>query len=73
MLGLIGDARMAGAIWFLARQFLRTAEAKLRLGRIADRPTAHRFAQFHNGHGFGYRHHDVPNRLGRGSFNHERV
>jgi hypothetical protein len=45
MLGLIGDARMAGAIWSLARQFLRTAEAKFRLGRIADRPMAHRLAQ----------------------------
>src|ERR1700724_2971665 len=73
MLGLIGDARMTGAIWSFARQFLRAAEAKFRLGRIADRPTAHRLAQFHNGHGFGYRHHDVPNRLGRGSFNHEWV
>jgi hypothetical protein len=49
MLGLIGDARMTGAIWSFAR-FLRAAEAKFRLGRIADRPTAHRLAQFHNGH-----------------------
>ena len=65
MLGLIGDARMTGAIWSFARQFLGAAETKVRLGRIADRPTAHRLAQFHNGHGFGYRHHDVPNRLGK--------
>ena len=71
ILGLIGDARVAGAIWSLAWQFLGAAEAKFRLGRIADRPTAHRLAQFRNGHGFGYRHHNVPHLLGRGSFNHE--
>src|SRR5712671_2782433 len=46
MLGLIGDARMRGAIWSFARQFLGAAETKVRLGRIADRPTAHRLAQF---------------------------
>src|SRR5580704_14185049 len=73
MLGLIGDARVAGAIWSLARQFLGAAETKVRLGWIADRPTAHRLAQFRNGHGFGYRHHNVPHRLARGSFNHEWV
>ena len=73
MLGLIGDARVAGAIRSLARQFLGAAEAKVRLGRIADRPTAHRLPQFRNGHGFGYRHHNLPHRLGRGGFNHKRV
>ena len=41
MLGLIGDARMAGAIRSLAGQFLGAAETKVRLGWIADRPTAH--------------------------------
>src|ERR1700730_2183750 len=73
MLGLIGDARVAGAIWSLARQFLGAAETKFRLSRIADRPTAHRLAQFRNGHGVGYRNHNVPYRLGRGGFNHEWV
>ena len=29
MLDLIGDARMTGAIWSLARQFLRAAETEL--------------------------------------------
>ena len=70
---MIGDARMTGAIWSLDRQFLRAAETKFRLCRISDRPTAHRLAQFQNGDGFGYRNHDVPHRLGRGNFNHERV
>ena len=37
--GFEGDARMTGAIWSFARQFLGAAEAKVRLGRIADRPT----------------------------------
>jgi hypothetical protein len=64
---------MTDAIWPLVRQFLRAAETKVRLGRIADRPTAHRLAQFRNGHGFGYRHHNVAHRLGRGSLNHEWV
>ena len=73
MLGLIGDARVAGAIRSLARQFLGAAEAKFRLGRIADRPTAHRLPQFRNGHGFGYRHHNLPHRLGCGGFNHKWV
>ena len=29
MLGLIGDARMTGAIWSFARQFLRTESGRL--------------------------------------------
>ena len=72
MLGLIGDARMTGAIWSFAQQFLGAAETKVRLGRIA----------------IGQRHIDsristwsrvrisaprLPNRLGRSSFNHERA
>jgi hypothetical protein len=44
MLDLIGETRMTGAIWSLARQFLRSAETKFRLCRIPDRPTAHRLA-----------------------------
>jgi len=67
---VIGDAGVAGAIGSLARQFLRAAETKFGLRRIADWPAAHRLPQFHDGHGFANRHDNVRLHPGPRSFHH---
>ena len=39
------------------------ADIKGKKGFPLGQEMTHRLAQFDNGHGFGYRHHDVPNRV----------
>jgi hypothetical protein len=56
--GLVSDAGMRPAIGF-SRPGACAAEPKFRCGRVAQRPAAHGFTQFHNSDAFGNGNNDI--------------